>query len=166
MADGEQAAQRPHSNAFVENALMMMDSLKQQGEGEMEARKKVLQQLLSAFSCLLATEGEKPQDVHEFIAVLAATTRDDPKVKFTHTAWISNDKASDLAQGYGMVAAFGQYWATSVLAKHVHPDDSERAFTDLYKMMEAHINQLREHERQQAMGGDEEEEKTPGGRIT
>lgn len=135
-------------------ANSMYYELTKHGVGSDDARKRVVQALIETLNSMISG-GVKPAEVKEFVVVTAFNTPSDPKIILSHSGWLASNRATDIAKAYGIVSAFAQYWGTTLIAKHVNKDDHQRAFTDFYRNIEAHVQQLRENERQEKLGGEE-----------
>lgn len=140
-----------------EKANEMIKKLVANGADQMEARKSVMQALIEAFVSLIYSDvpGQNKDKVNEFAVLIGHNTLLDPKIKIAHSCWLKSDRATDSARAYGILCAFAQYWGTRLIAQNVNKDDYQRAFTDFYRNIEAHVQQLREHERQEKLGGNE-----------
>jgi hypothetical protein len=135
----------------------MIERLVASGADQMEARKHVMQALIGTFNSLVFSDvpDQNKDGANEFIVLIGHNTLLDPKIKIAHSCWLKSDRATDNARAYGILCAFAQYWGTRLIAQHVNKDDYQRAFTDFYRNIEAHVQQLREHERQEKLGGGE-----------
>jgi hypothetical protein len=137
-------------NEFPKLADAMVYKLTKHGISTEDAKKRVMQALIEAFNYMVAGDQEA---VNEFAVVIAHNTHKDPKIKLTHTSGLKSDTATDHAKAYGIISAFAQYWGTHLIGDHVNKDDHYRAFSDFYRNIEVHVQQLREHERQEKLGG-------------
>jgi len=138
-------------NELPRLADSMVYELTKHGLTTEEAKKRVMQALIETCNGMIA--GDKDA-VSDFVVVILHNTAKDPKVKMTHTCGLGSSAATDHARAYGIIAAFAQYWGTRLIANHVNKDDHQRAFTEFYRSMEIHVQQLRELER---LSGEAEE---------
>lgn len=142
-------------NEFPKLAEAMICEFMAQGLDRGEAQKRVIQALVDTFNSVIAPDPER-QDVREFVVIIAHNSKRDPKIKLTHSSWLESDRATDVARAYGIAVAFAQYWGTRLIQDHVNKDDHQRAFTDFFRNVEVHVQQFREHERQEKLGGDKD----------
>jgi hypothetical protein len=140
-------------NEFPKLAAAMIVELMKHGIEKSEAQKRVIQALIDALNSVVSPDPNRA-DVNEFVVVVAHNSDKDPKIKLTHSCWMESDRATDHAKAYGIIGAFAQYQGTRLIQDHVNKDDHQRAFTDFFRNIEAHIQQLREHERQEKLGGE------------
>jgi hypothetical protein len=141
-------------NELPSIASSMLYELTKRGVDLEEARKRVMQALVETFNSVVSGVPTKASDVKEFVVVVAYNTPSDPKIVLSHSCWIETNRATDVAKAYGIASAFAQYWGTKLIGEHVNKDDLQRAFTDFYQNIEVHIQQLREHERQEKLGNE------------
>ncbi len=143
-------------NDFPRLAEAMLYEFQKHGIPTEEAQRRVLGAMVDAFNAIIAPDPNR-ESAKEFVIVISHNTAKDPLVRFTHTCGIASNRATDHAAAYGFISALCQYWATKLITEHVNKADQERAFTDFYQHIQLHVDQFREHERQEKLG---EEEKT------
>ena len=141
-------------NEFPKLADAMIYELMKHGIEKPEAQKRVLQALVDALNSVIAPDSDRV-DVKEFAVIIAHNSASDPKIKLTHSCWLESDRATDIARAYGIVGALAQYWGTRLIQNHVNKDDRQRAASDFFRNIEMHVQQFREHERQEKLGGED-----------
>lgn len=151
MSENRIAHLNPRPNEMLAKALELRKELLETGLPD-DATRHVVRDLIETLMVLSSAsipERPAPPEVKEFVAVVAYNTSRQPVVQIAHTSYVANNRASDLGMAYGIVSAFAQYFGTSILVRHTHPDDMERALKDFYQLIEAHVAQFRQSEEKQ-----------------